>query len=70
MATNRDPRLDPQAGDLIVKLGSAGRKLSRYVVKRENFDITYRDQSGKERTCWITSWNEWARMAEVEGRLD
>lgn len=36
-------------------------------MARVNNDITYRDQNGKERTCWITSWMDWAREAEVEG---
>ena len=70
MPTIRDPRTDPQTGDLIVKSTGTGRKVSRYVVKRAGNDITYRDHRGKERLCWITTWETWAREAEVEGRLD
>lgn len=67
MATQRDPRLDPQAGDFISKMSGANRRMTRRVVKRVNNDITYRDHNGKEKTCWISTWLEWARMSEVEG---
>jgi len=65
-AKARDPREDPHVGDAIYKVSEAtGKKHSRTVVKRVDNDITYRDQNGKERVCWITTWMEWARTAEV-----
>jgi len=63
----RDPRNDPRAGDYIAKMSGANRRMTRMVLKRVNNDITFRDQSGKERTCWLTTWMDWAREAEVEG---
>jgi hypothetical protein len=65
--TERDPRLDPQRGDFIVKMSGTNRRMTRRVVKRVTNDITYRDHMGKERTCWIMSWMDWAREADVEG---
>jgi hypothetical protein len=62
----RDPKLDPQPGDKLYKLGDAGKHLSRQVVRREDNDIFYVTHHGKERKCWISTWLEWARMAEVE----
>ena len=69
MSTERDPRIDPQVGDKIYKVSNAGTRSSRQVVKRGgigNNDIVYLNHQGKERKCWISTWMEWARMAEVE----
>lgn len=66
MAT-RDPRQDPQVGDYLYKISeSSGKRMSRRVVRRDVNDIYFVDQHGKERMCWITTWCEWARMAELE----
>ncbi len=62
----RDPRQDPQVDDAICKVSpSTGKRRVRVVVKRVNDDITYRDQTGREHVCWISTWREWARTAEV-----
>jgi hypothetical protein len=66
MTAERDPRLDPHVGDFIAKMSGANKRLTRLVVKRKNFDIMYRDHNGTVKTCWITSWQDWARLGEVE----
>lgn len=64
--TNRDPLLDPQVGDKIFKITSSGLRQTRHVVKRVGNDIFYLDHRGKEKKCWISTWMEWGRTAEVE----
>ncbi len=70
MSTERDPRVDPQVGDKIYKISDTGHRSSRQVVKRyginNNNDILYLNNQGKEKKCWISTWMEWARTAEVE----
>lgn len=67
MEKQRDPRLDPQVGDKIYRITpSTGLRRSRQVVARVNNDITYLTHDGKQRTCWISTWQEWANHAEVE----
>lgn len=67
--TARDPRLDPQPGDVIEKHSpSGGETRIRTVTKRVDNNIHYRDQTGKERVCWIASWLDWARMATLPGQ--
>lgn len=61
----RDPKLDPQPGDEIYRVLGSGARTTRKVVKRVNNDITYVVNGGKQRTCWISTWMDWARMAEV-----
>lgn len=69
MSTTRDPRIDPQVGDKIYKISATGHKSTRQVVSRDgpgNNDIWYLTQDGKKKKCWIATWMEWARTAEVE----
>lgn len=61
----RDPKLDPRPGDVLFTTTASGKRTLREVTKRVNNDITYRVESGKVRTCWITTWMDWAREAEV-----
>ena len=61
MPENRDPRKDPRPGDMVAK----GAK-QRRVDARRGSEIDYTDiQSGKKKNCWITTWNDWCRDAEV-----
>lgn len=69
MTTKRDPRVDPRPGDTIARIsGVSNSKHTRIVLDRVNNDITYRDERGREHTCWLTTWMDWARMAEVENQ--
>ncbi len=64
----RDPRVDPQAGDIIEKVSThGGVTRRRTVTRRDGNDIYYTDQSGQAKKCWISSWLEWARMATLPG---
>lgn len=66
MDTTRDPLVDPQVGDKVFKITPSGLRQTRQVVKRVDNDIFYLDHRGKEKKCWIATWMEWARTAEVE----
>ena len=59
----RDPRIDPKPGDSIRKTMSSGW-ITRTVVNRRGNCIFYQTK-GKERACWISTWVDWARKAEV-----
>ena len=61
----RNPKLDPQPGDVLVK-HSASRVLKRTVKARRGNDIDYGNSGGNHFTCWITTWQEWATDAKVE----
>jgi hypothetical protein len=59
----RDPRRDPQVGDRVMKNSTI-----RNVRKREGGDITYLVETGpasKPKLCWITTWQDWCKGAEV-----
>lgn len=66
MKEQRDPRLDPQPGDKVYRFSNKGTKSTRQVVARVNNDITYLTHDGKQKKCWIATWMEWCRTAEVE----
>ncbi len=67
MEKQRDPRENPQVGDKIYKITeSTGLRRSRQVVSRIDNDIVYISQDGKQKKCWIGTWMEWGRGAEVE----
>ena len=63
----RDPRNDPQPGDILSKPGSRGSRYKRIVVERGESQLIYKTHSdGVERTCWLSTWMDWARNADVE----
>lgn len=62
----RDPKLDPQVGDVIRKVLGKGVR-TRTVTRRDGNDIFYADNTGKANRCWISSWIEWARLCTLEG---
>lgn len=53
-------RRNPRAGD-ILKRGP----LMRRVVERESGNVWYVNNAGARRLCWISTWINWARKAEV-----
>lgn len=63
----RDPRMDPQPGDIVRKEGK-----TRRVAERKGGDIKYfagdadgRRAEGFPKFCWITTWRSWCKDAEV-----
>ncbi len=65
MSTTRDPLVDPQPGDKIQRVSDSGLVRTREVINRVDNDIFYRDQAGREKKCWIATWMEWGRIADV-----
>lgn len=61
----RDPKIDPQPGDKIQRTSNSGLVSTREVKRRVDNDIFYIDRHGKEKKCWIATWMEWARLADV-----
>jgi hypothetical protein len=60
-ASERNPRIDPRVGD-VLRQGH----LQRSVYHRHGSDVYYEKGSNNRSTCcWITTWREWARGAEV-----
>lgn len=66
---NRDPRVDPQAGDVVEGRVTGHRRI---VVRR--FDdgsprVTYRPAGGLPRTCNLGTWIRWARRGVVVAEI-
>jgi hypothetical protein len=68
----RDAKTDPQAGDLLILQDGRYRR----VVDRKGNDIYYHMGTGwgnpakfmenpKRKCCWITSWMDWCRQADI-----
>ena len=57
----RDPLENPQIGDM-VKLRDG--KFRRVINRSEN-NIFYLDHNNKRQKCWIITWIEWGRRADV-----
>lgn len=60
---SRDPRIDPLCGDTVVKNG-----MKRTVQYRDGGDIRYASSTKngtRIKYCWITTWQDWCRKAEV-----
>lgn len=65
--SQRDPLTDPRAGDVVRKFAGG----ERHVQKVEGGDIFYsRFSSGALRRCWISTWRDWCRGAEVVKAAD
>lgn len=65
----RDPKEDPQAGDLITLTNG---KLRR-VTARRGGDVDYNDAKFYPHNCWISTWREWCRKAtnsEIISRVE
>lgn len=68
MAPVRDPKIDPQPGDVLSKKAPSGKELFRCVTGRKGHDIYYvagRTNAGKIKNCWISTWQGWANDARV-----
>lgn len=63
--SERDPKDDPRAGDCIHRAGSRG-PVCRYVVMRRGNEVYYRSVLGGDvKKCWLTTWMDWARGADL-----
>lgn len=61
----RDPRIDPQPGDIVQATSGKGR----HVIGVARGDIRYRQIDCKnqaERMCWLSTWREWCRKNKAE----
>lgn len=66
----RDPLIDPQPGDCVMKKNKV-----RLVRKREGSSIVYvlvrhpkdypEESFSRAMSCWITTWQEWCRTAKA-----
>ena len=58
MADNTEPLAitDPQEGDTV-----RTSKGCRTVMRRRGYEVTYVTNTGRERVCWITTWQAWCR---------
>jgi hypothetical protein len=73
-STCRDPRTDPQKGDRLEKQMKTCVR-TRTVTNRVGFEIVYFEShwswgaramiNSQPKTCWISTWMEWAREAKV-----
>lgn len=61
MRTERDVRENPVAGDVVVK-GKLRRRVTRFYLN-EVFYVP--GEQREERSCWISTWEEWMRKAKV-----
>lgn len=61
---SRDPKINPVAGDCLAKTSANGRVPTRRVIRVDSDGITY-VTGKKEKNCWITTWWDWARDANV-----
>lgn len=59
----RDPKVDPQPGDLLRRPGET----ARLILKREGDSITYRlvEKQAKEEVCTFSEWLQWSQPALV-----
>lgn len=57
----RNPRENPDSGD---RVATATGKV-RTVIERRGNEIRYRTETGIERSCWISTWQEWCRKNSV-----
>lgn len=39
-------------------------KLTREIIKIDNYEIYYKTESGKEKQCWITTFQDWVKRGE------
>lgn len=64
---NRDKRNMPLPGDCFRKRNKRGTWMKRVVVSSlvpVGNEVYYESGNGRK-TCWITTWRDWAKDAEV-----
>ena len=65
MSATRDPKQDPQPGDVVIKTNMKGKQTKRTVTGRKGNDVYYTTKDGgKVNNCWITTWWDWCRTAD------
>jgi len=66
----RDPRIDPQPGDMIRKVMPSGKAADRFVTGRKGNEIYYATRQVRVpiKNCWITTWQTWAVGTVVGAR--
>lgn len=63
---NRDPRIDPQPGDVLARQGRDYKTLRRSVVWRRLERVRFKSgDSATEREVYLVSWMEWSREADI-----
>ena len=50
---------DPQSGDSVTK----GTR-TRTVVNRNGYEIEYITEKGINKSCWLTTWQDWCKKAD------
>ena len=73
-----EARRDPRREDRWEKTTKAGNVLTREVLRLwgqtgtpgrfYTYHLTYRDQRGREREVWFTTWEDWTRGAKLVKR--
>lgn len=65
--SNRDPRLDPQAGDMIRKESQAYtiRIDVLEVISRDSYGVRFSKNGTIQASVSLDSWKSWARDAEI-----
>lgn len=66
----RDPKTDPQRGDVVERPGLSPlakhrREVVRSFVQNERSQVTYRQNGALPRTCHLSTWMRWARNGDV-----
>lgn len=76
MRVAADVLTDPKPGDVVARPTKNPAKRSiREVLRRDGFNVIYQHRSEirgviqlpsrKSESCWITTWRDWTRKAEV-----
>lgn len=66
--TQRDPKIDPQNGD-IVRATQFKNERERHVAGRRGNHVDYLAVTAKktvQKNCWITTWQDWCRINKVD----
>lgn len=81
MRTAADGLRNPKPGDVVAKpTKNPLRRSIREVLRRDGFNVIYQHRSEVRGTiqppsreaesCWITTWQDWARNGEVHDVAD
>lgn len=62
ITADRDPRIDPQTGDIVIS--STG--IRRYVTYRNGGNVSYAGRVKLKCICCISTWREWCRKNNAE----
>ena len=57
----RCPKLNPKAGDCLIRFGTKYQELFRFVTKRDNLSVTFvTGEKSKPKLIWLPTWQDWA----------